>query len=54
MEGFLSDPIYGGNKDKAAWKMIGYPGLPAVYANKVEEYRHKRYSADPQSIADFS
>jgi gluconate 2-dehydrogenase gamma chain len=54
MEGFLADPIYGGNKDKAAWKMIGFPGLPALYANKIEEYRHKRYVAEPQSIADFS
>lgn len=25
-EGFLSDPIYGGNKDMASWKMIGFPG----------------------------
>jgi gluconate 2-dehydrogenase gamma chain len=54
MEGFLADPIYGGNKDKAAWKMIGFPGLPAVYANLIDEYRHKRYVAEPQSIADFS
>ncbi len=54
MEGFFSDPVYGGNKDKAGWKMIGYPGLPANYANVVEEYRHKRYSAEPKSIADFS
>jgi gluconate 2-dehydrogenase gamma chain len=34
--------------------MIGYPGLPALYANLVEEYRHKRYLVPPQSIADFS
>jgi len=54
MEGFLADPIYGGNKDKAAWKMIGFPGLPAVYANLIDGYRHKRYVAEPQSIADFS
>lgn len=25
-EGFLADPIYGGNKDMASWKMIGFPG----------------------------
>jgi hypothetical protein len=25
-EGYLSDPIYGGNKDMGAWKMIGFPG----------------------------
>jgi gluconate 2-dehydrogenase gamma chain len=24
--GFLADPIYGGNKDMASWKMIGFPG----------------------------
>jgi|SoiMethySBSTD1v2_1073268.scaffolds.fasta_scaffold126578_2 gluconate 2-dehydrogenase gamma chain len=54
MEGFFSDPIYGGNRNKAAWKMIGYPGLPALYANSIDEYRHKRYLVEPQSIADFS
>ena len=25
-EGYFSDPIYGGNKDMGAWKMIGFPG----------------------------
>jgi gluconate 2-dehydrogenase gamma chain len=54
MEGFFSDPIYGGNRDKASWKMLGFPGLPATYAGKVDEYRNKRYTAAPQSIADFS
>jgi gluconate 2-dehydrogenase gamma chain len=54
MEGFFSDPIYGGNRDKASWRMIGFPGLPATYADKVDEYRNKRYVAEPQSIADFS
>lgn len=54
MEGFFSDPIYGGNRDKASWRMLGFPGLPATYASKVEEYRDKRYVAEPQSIADFS
>jgi gluconate 2-dehydrogenase gamma chain len=38
----------------ASWKMLGFPGLPATYANIVEEYRDKRYVAPPQSIADFS
>jgi len=54
MEGFFADPIYGGNKNKVSWKMIGFPGLPAVYANLIDEYRNKRYVAEPQSIADFS
>ena len=54
MEGFFSDPIHGGNRGKASWRMLGFPGLPATYAGKIEEYRGKRYVAEPQSIADFS
>ena len=54
MEGFFSDPIYGGNRGKASWRMLGFPGLPATYADKIEQYRNKRYVAEPQSIADFS
>jgi len=34
--------------------MIGFPGLPAVYANLIEAYRNKPYVVEPQSIADFS
>jgi gluconate 2-dehydrogenase gamma chain len=26
MEGFWSDPIYGGNKNMIGWKLIGFPG----------------------------
>jgi gluconate 2-dehydrogenase gamma chain len=54
MEGFFADPIYGGNRNKVAWKMVGFPGLPALYANVAEQYRNKRYDAEPKSIADFS
>jgi gluconate 2-dehydrogenase gamma chain len=54
MQGFFSDPVYGGNRNKAAWAMLGFPGLPATYADKIDEYRDKRYTAPPQSIADFS
>jgi len=54
MEGFFADPIYGGNRNKVAWKMLGFPGLPATYAKLIEQYRGKRYRGEPQSIADFS
>lgn len=54
MEGFFSDPIYGGNRDMAAWKMIGYPGLPAIYRNEIVTYFGKKYDKPPRSIADFS
>ena len=54
MAGFFADPIYGGNRDKIGWKLLGFPGLPATYADKIDAFRGKRYAADPQSIADFS
>lgn len=54
MEGFFADPIYGGNRDKVSWRMVGYPGLPAAYAGKALEYRGKKVVLEPQSIADFS
>jgi gluconate 2-dehydrogenase gamma chain len=54
MEGFFADPIYGGNRNKASWRMVGYPGLPASYGAKAEIYRGKKLNIEPQSIADFS
>jgi gluconate 2-dehydrogenase gamma chain len=54
MEGFFTDPMYGGNRNMAGWKMLGFPGLPATYADKVDAYYNKRYVAPPRSIADFS
>ena len=54
MEGFFADPIYGGNRDKAAWKMVGYPGLPATYREEFKTYLGKKYDKPPRSIADFS
>jgi gluconate 2-dehydrogenase gamma chain len=54
LEGFFADPIYGGNRDMASWKMIGYPGLPATYREDIKRYFGKKYDKPPRSIADFS
>jgi gluconate 2-dehydrogenase gamma chain len=54
IEGFFADPIYGGNRNLVSWRMLGFPGLPATYARLIDQYRDKRYTAEPQSIADFS
>jgi gluconate 2-dehydrogenase gamma chain len=54
MEGFFADPIYGGNRNMASWKMVGYPGLPATYREDIKKYFGKKYDKAPQSIADFS
>ncbi len=37
-EGYFSDPIYGGNKDMAAWKMIGFPGAHYDYKSWVSRH----------------
>jgi gluconate 2-dehydrogenase gamma chain len=36
--GFLADPIYGGNKDMAAWKMIGFPGAHYDYRDWIDHH----------------
>jgi gluconate 2-dehydrogenase gamma chain len=54
MEGFFADPYYGGNRDMAGWKMIGYPGLPADYQHAMEHQRGKRFRPKPRSIGDYA
>src|SRR5216684_1857490 len=54
MEGMFSDLIYGGNRDKAGWRLIGFPGAIAVHRENVEKFRDKKFPADPISIADMS
>lgn len=48
MEGYFCDPMHGGNKDMAAWKMIGYPGVRADYVEWVGE--SKPYPYAPVSL----
>jgi gluconate 2-dehydrogenase gamma chain len=54
MEGMFSDPIYGGNRNKAGWKLIGFPGAIAVHRENVEKYKDKPFPNDPVGIADMS
>jgi len=49
--GFLADPIYGGNKDLAAWKMIGFPGARYDYRDWVERH-NERVPFTPVGIAN--
>jgi gluconate 2-dehydrogenase gamma chain len=53
MQGYFADPLYGGNRGKASWKMIGFPGIGAMYADKIEAYRNKKYMSEPMSIQDL-
>jgi gluconate 2-dehydrogenase gamma chain len=54
MEGMFGDPIHGGNRDKAGWKLIGFPGAIAVHRENIEKYRDKKFPANPVSISDMS
>ena len=54
IEGMYSDPIYGGNRNKAGWAIIGFPGVIAVHRDHVEQYRGKPFPNKPLGIADMS
>ena len=40
-EGYFSDPVYGGNRDMAAWKMIGFPGAHYDYKEWVPRHNQR-------------
>jgi len=52
-EGFFADPIYGGNREFAGWKLIGYPGPRYNYVNEIEQYG-KRYAMPTVGLAGRS
>jgi len=43
MEGMFGDPIYGGNKDFAGWRLVGFPGAQVEFT-----------AADMQSSGPFT
>jgi len=40
-EGFLADPIYGGNRDFIGWKLVGFPGPRYNYVDEIEQFGRK-------------
>lgn len=50
-EGFLADPIYGGNRNMVGWKMIGFPGARYDYRD-VANQKGQRITLEPISIID--
>ncbi len=49
-QGFLADPIYGGNRDMCAWKMIGFPGARYDYRDWIGRH-NEPYPHPPIGIA---
>jgi gluconate 2-dehydrogenase gamma chain len=51
LEGFFSDPVYGGNRDMVGWRMIGFPGAYASYYDLVDQHGIK-IDRPPMSLAE--
>jgi gluconate 2-dehydrogenase gamma chain len=51
VEGFFSDPVYGGNRDMVAWRMIGFPGAYADYYEAIDLHGVK-FVREPMSLAE--
>jgi gluconate 2-dehydrogenase gamma chain len=49
MEGFFADPLYGGNRNMASWKMIGFPGARYDYRDHIDKH-NQPYPHGPVSI----
>lgn len=49
-QGFFADPIYGGNRDMVAWKMIGFPGARYNYLDWIDRH-NERFPLPPVGIA---
>ncbi|MGM8366429.1 gluconate 2-dehydrogenase subunit 3 family protein [Virgibacillus sp. W0181] len=51
IEGVYSDPLYGGNRNMAGWKMKEYPGAVASYTDIIESDEFVK--KDPVSLTDY-
>ncbi len=49
-EGFFADPIYGGNRDFAGWKLVGFPGPRYNYVEEIKQFG-KPYPLPPVGLA---
>lgn len=49
-EGFFADPMYGGNKGMVGWKLVGFPGARADFADWADQPNVK-YPYGPVSIS---
>jgi gluconate 2-dehydrogenase gamma chain len=49
IEGFFSDPLYGGNRDMVGWKLIGFPGARYDHRDSVDKHG-QQYLLPPVGI----
>ena len=51
VEGFFADPLYGGNKNKVGWRMLGFPGAYADYYDLIDKHGIE-FHREPLGIGD--
>lgn len=51
IEGYFSDPVYGGNREMVGWRMIGFPGAYAQYLELVDAHG-VHYTRQPIGISN--
>jgi gluconate 2-dehydrogenase gamma chain len=49
MEGYFADPIYGGNRDMAGWKLVGFPGVRYDFRDVIEK-PNQAYAIPPVAM----
>ncbi|MET2011777.1 gluconate 2-dehydrogenase subunit 3 family protein [Microbacterium chocolatum] len=52
-QGFYSDPVYGGNKDRVGWKVIGFPGPESLKDTMDGSYTTAPYFAEKWDWSDL-
>ncbi|MFF7708826.1 gluconate 2-dehydrogenase subunit 3 family protein [Pseudomonas sp. NPDC007930] len=50
-EGFLADPLYGGNRGMASWKMLGFPGARYDFRDVIAK-KGQKLEIIPTSLID--
>ncbi|HVM19467.1 MAG TPA: gluconate 2-dehydrogenase subunit 3 family protein [Egibacteraceae bacterium] len=53
LEGFLGDPVYGGNRNMAGWRLIGFPGSRRSYSPGDMQNERFHLAVEPQSLLDL-
>jgi gluconate 2-dehydrogenase gamma chain len=53
VEGYFADPVYGGNRDMAGWRMVGFPGARYDYRPFLSR-RGEELDLEPVSVAGFA
>lgn len=53
IEGFFADPLYGGNRNKIGWRLIGFPGVASSDYPQHLAQHNVGYQVEPVSILDI-